>query len=134
MNGLTPVAGKVAPLIRLLASPVDGEVLGAARAIGRVLESGGLDFHDLAKALEEPAEPRVVVVYRDRERTAPREPEPGEHWRDLARRCLGHFGDLQPAERRFLKDLLSWRGKPTTKQMAWLLAIAEALGVDRRVA
>jgi hypothetical protein len=131
MTALAPVAPKLAPLVRMLGSPVDGEALAACRAIGRTLKTAGCDFHDLAKAIEGPAEPRVVVLYRDREPPARREPETGEHWRDMARRCLGHFGDLRPAERRFLQDIIRWRGKPTAKQMTWLLAIAEALGVDR---
>jgi hypothetical protein len=38
-------------LIALLGSDRDGEVLGAARAIGRLLASSGASFQDLAQAL-----------------------------------------------------------------------------------
>jgi hypothetical protein len=52
MSALAPVLPKLCPLVRMLGSPVDGEALNAARAIGRVLQSAGSDFHDLARALE----------------------------------------------------------------------------------
>lgn len=91
MCALTFTARKIAPLVRMLGSPVDGEALAACRAIGRTLDSVGRD------------------------------------WR------LEHLSDLRPVERRFLRDIKRWRGEPTPKQMKWLLAIAEALGVDRRV-
>jgi len=44
----SPVIGKLIPL---LASDHDGEVLAAARAIGRLLASKGRDWHDLAAAI-----------------------------------------------------------------------------------
>jgi hypothetical protein len=44
----SPVIGKLIPL---LASDHDGEVLAAARAIGRMLASNGGDWHDLAAAI-----------------------------------------------------------------------------------
>lgn len=52
MSALAPVFPKLRPLVRMLGSPIDGEALNAARAIGRVLQSAGSDFHDLARALE----------------------------------------------------------------------------------
>ena len=51
-NGLDLLAGKIAPLIQLLDSDVDGEVLNAARALKRVLASNGLDIHHLAERIE----------------------------------------------------------------------------------
>lgn len=62
MNGSVSVADKLGKLIPLLASPLDGEALGAARGIGRVLSGAGLTFHDLVAALDfensRPAEPQ----------------------------------------------------------------------------
>jgi hypothetical protein len=43
---------KVGSLIRLLSSPNDGEVLGAARGLVRTLESAGFDIHALATHVE----------------------------------------------------------------------------------
>jgi hypothetical protein len=45
------MAPRLRRLILLLASPHDGEALGATRAIGRFLDSAGLDFHALADAI-----------------------------------------------------------------------------------
>jgi hypothetical protein len=44
----TTLEEKVASLIRLFASERDGEVIAAARAIVRVMESTGKDIHALA--------------------------------------------------------------------------------------
>ena len=51
MSTLAPVLPKLCPLICMLGSSNDGETLNAARAIGRVLQSAGSDFHDLARCL-----------------------------------------------------------------------------------
>jgi hypothetical protein len=91
MNALAPVAPKLAPLLRLLASDNDGEALAAARAIGRVLAGAGLDHHALAAALADPSP------------TDPAGASPAATMlRDLrARRaCLTHY------ERRFIGDLI----------------------------
>lgn len=42
---------KLAPLIRMLGSPNDSEVIATARAIQRVLKATGADFNDLAEEL-----------------------------------------------------------------------------------
>lgn len=42
---------KLTKLLPMLASDQDGEVAGAARAIGRALSAENLDFHDLARVL-----------------------------------------------------------------------------------
>lgn len=46
---LPPIISKLIPL---LGSPVDGEALGAARAIERSLAAQKLDWHDLVQVLE----------------------------------------------------------------------------------
>jgi hypothetical protein len=48
----TMIRGKVAAMIRLLSSNQDGEVIGAARAMQRLLQSCGADIHALAEHLE----------------------------------------------------------------------------------
>lgn len=50
-------ADKLAKLIPLLASDHDGEVVSAARAIGRALKAANCDFHDIVKALSTAATP-----------------------------------------------------------------------------
>ncbi len=50
---MTPdLAARAAKLIRLLASDVDGEALGAARALQRMLVAVGSDLNELASAVE----------------------------------------------------------------------------------
>ena len=57
------IAPKIASLVRLVGSPIDGEALGAARAIGRTLAGAGRDLHWLAGRVEAGLEP--TIVYRD---------------------------------------------------------------------
>ena len=54
MNAVAPVAARLDPLIRRLASDKDGEVVACVRAIGRQLQKAGLSFHDLADRLTAP--------------------------------------------------------------------------------
>lgn len=66
-------AGKVARLVPLLGSPNDGEALGAARAIGRVLKASGEDWHRLAAELLHPAPAAILdQARRSRRERAPR--------------------------------------------------------------
>lgn len=59
---------KLAKLLPLLSSDQDGEVLGAARAIGRVLVATGVDWHALAALIEMPDE---LGTARDQARRSP---------------------------------------------------------------
>ena len=48
------IAPRIGSLLRMLASPADGEALNAARALGRTLSGVGLDLNDLADVIEHP--------------------------------------------------------------------------------
>lgn len=63
---LLPIS-KLQKLIPLLGSDQDGEVVAAARMIGRALKAADCDMHDLVKGLSN-GRPQVVekIVYRDR--------------------------------------------------------------------
>jgi hypothetical protein len=121
MNALSPVAPRIAKLIPRLATNHDGEVVTTVRAIERTLKTSGLDFHDLAGALERAPQTRTVIVYRDRE---PSEPQT---WHELAKWCGYHDnGRLKPHERDFVRDMadrLVCDGEPTERQGAWLRAL-----------
>src|SRR5262249_44173863 len=52
MNALTPIAGKLAKLLRMLSSNREQEVLAAAQALCRTLQSAGADIHALAAIVE----------------------------------------------------------------------------------
>lgn len=50
---------RVGQLVRLLASPHDGEVVAAAAALRRALAAVGADLNDLGDAIERPAEREI---------------------------------------------------------------------------
>lgn len=68
------LTARVAKLLPRLASDQNGEVAAVAAAIQRTLKSAGHDLHDLAEHVA--AEPRTVVVYRER----PAEPQHPSSW------------------------------------------------------
>ena len=47
----TGLKAKLAPLLRLQASDNDGERANASAAVGRLLKTHGLDWHDLTEVL-----------------------------------------------------------------------------------
>ena len=51
---LDTVMPKIAPLLRMLSSGADGEVLSAAHALLRVLAGAGLDIHALVERIVNP--------------------------------------------------------------------------------
>lgn len=111
-------------LIRMLASPVDGEVLTAARKLAIALKVDGHDFHDLADG-----KPWGAKSY------APPPPPPRER---SARETLAELLKLNPVrmrprEREFLERLTSWDGAFTEKQAAWLRRLEETY-LGRRAA
>ncbi len=55
------VLPRVGALVRMLGSPIDGEALGAARALGRTLQGVGADLHALADRIENPPAPVVIL-------------------------------------------------------------------------
>jgi hypothetical protein len=110
--------GRLLKLIPLLGSDASGELVASATAIGRLLKSVGLDWHDLAAAVE-----RGLV-------TPQIETSQISHWREVARTCLMAGGcHLSPAERDFLENIIRWPAQPSEKQTRWLDAIARALNV-----
>lgn len=107
-------AAKIAKLIPRLATEHDGEVVATVQAIGRTLQGGGKDFHDLAKAVQCPEGP------------APTPPSTPQNWAELCDFCLAFPEFLKPKEENFLRDIgprLIIGGNPTDKQATWLRAI-----------
>ena len=115
MTALTTIAPRLRKLLLMLSSSADGEVVGAARAIGRALQSVGADWHALAGLLTEPPQPRK----------APRPDDDAfaDDWRDMRQFCLDHDWLLRDREREFLTSIGDWRGTLTDKQFAWLASI-----------
>lgn len=120
------MAGRLCPLIGKLGSPHDGEVVSAARALGRLLDKQGANFNDLALALT--AEPVTRIVYRDRE------PGASDDWLEQAQWCAARAELLNEREADFVASMvriLRRRGtEPTRKQGDWLNSIYDKLRED----
>ncbi len=111
---LATVAPRIGQLIRLLGSDKDGEVVAAARALGRTLRSAGADFHVLAADIESLA--------------SKRRRHPADDWADTIRWLNANSHRLRAKERAFVHDMTVWDGEPTARQRAWLEALVERLG------
>jgi hypothetical protein len=138
-DALAPIAGRLAKLIRLLASDKNGELVAAVHAIKRTLESGGLDLHTLADGIEQSngkkfTEEEAREIYQrgvEDGRKAAEAPvnfstvgEPS--WNDIACECEANAARLSPREQEFVRDMCSWTvnsGTPTEKQAKWLRSI-----------
>jgi hypothetical protein len=101
-------APKLRKLLLMLSSNQDGEVISAARAIGRALQSANADWHDLAGRLLDPR---------------PSPPPPPLGWKAKRKFCLRHEHLLRPREHQFVLGLGNWDGDLTEKQEAWLSSI-----------
>ena len=117
-NTFTQIAPRLGALIRVLASPQDGEVLAAARAIGRVLKGVNSDFHALAETVENA--PHAVAPHAAR---AHGEPDT-INWTVMAKQLIA-TGRLSAREKEFVSDMVRWHGRPTEKQRNWLRALME---------
>ena len=148
---LTPIAGKLANLVRLLSSDRDGEVIAAARALARTLKNARTDIHALADQIEKPSNGRLSQAdmkrlydegYSDGLRVAENDRHgPGDFhnidgtpdWNEIALFCQRQNHRLRENERNFIDDMASgtvWH-EPTERQAKWLLSIFYKLGGRR---
>lgn len=147
MTDLTPIAGKLSMLVRMLSSDKDGEVLGAAAAIIRTLKSAGADIHSLADAIEKPnrklSEAAMKLIYDSGFQDGLAVAEKKQHgnddfrnvdgspcWEQITLFCQERDDRLRDNEREFVNDMagrVMWR-EPTPKQGKWLKSIFFRLG------
>jgi hypothetical protein len=134
-NALTPITDKVSKLIRLLSSDNDGEVLAAARALRRTLQTSGADLHTLAAAIEL-SDAVKLGLYKagfedDKRATEDAQPvsfhsvDGASNWHEMALWCQQHSNRLRTNECEFINDMASrtvWR-EPTEKQGKWVKSI-----------
>lgn len=108
MDALTTTASSISKLIPRLASDHDAEVVATARALERKLNAAGMDWHDLAAALDHP----------------PRDP-----WAEIAKWCHRNgAGRLKTHERAFVRDMATRLNfQPTERQAKWLRDIRDRL-------
>jgi hypothetical protein len=108
MTRLTEIVPRLKSLLLLLSSDRDGDVVAAARAVGRTLKSAGGDWHDLTDLLTAASAPR----HDDK-----------NDWRAMREFCALHGDLLTLREWDFVNSLQRWRGTITAKQRNWLEAI-----------
>lgn len=115
------LVAELRPLILLLSSDKDGEVLAAVRMIGRKLDKAGLDWHAFAASLDEPVGPSGE---RDAHRFA------GD-WLDVANHVVRNADELPEKDRSFalsIHGIIARGWAPTEKQARWLRALFERTG------
>jgi hypothetical protein len=106
-------------LLLMLSSNHPGEVAAAAAAIGRTLKAAGTDWHALASGLlTEAPQPRSQRWRRDNDTD-----DAADRWREMHEFCAERIELLRSREQEFIESLGEWRGRPTDKQLAWLVAI-----------
>jgi hypothetical protein len=146
MNALTPIAGKLAKLLRMLSSNREHEVVAAAQALCRTLESTGTDIHALAAIVEHGGElnqAEMRKLYDAGYQAGARAVESKQHgngdfhnvdgtpaWNEIALFCQQNNDRLRENERTFVNDMAArtvWR-EPSPKQEKWLRSIFYRLG------
>jgi hypothetical protein len=123
MAGL-PQAVRLGKLIRLLSSDKDGEALGAARALARVLAEAGADFHHLAEIVETHWSAPIVVDLFEQHRDPPAK-QSTKPWQLEAEQLLKYREVLLGSrELDFLQNMKQSRTAPTAAQEKWMRDIA----------
>lgn len=126
MADLSPTpADKLRRLIPRLASDSDGEVLATVAAIRRTLARAGIDLHDLAARLTDPARPCPEPPRRQ----PSRDPESAEALAEAASWLRREaWGRLTEKQRDFVVSahgLLKAGQSLSPRQRAWLLGLLE---------
>lgn len=140
MNQRVAIPHKITRIIPLMGSPVDGEALGACRAVGRVLEHSGLTYRDLAQAIptargyEQPVSMGPTPAYQpSRRKVSVFTPAQAAHHRRMALWCRNNErGRLTPREREFIANVASWRRELSVGQADWLTDITDRLEQEDR--
>jgi hypothetical protein len=99
-------AERLTQLVLMLSSTHDGEVVNAARAIGRLLDAERVDWHMLASGVCTPRPDRTNDDHYS-----------GMQWRSAAEFCAGHMDLLNDWEQDFIEGMLKWRRSPSQKQL-----------------
>jgi len=140
-GALAPIADKVGKLLRtMLSTDKDGEVVAAAQALRRVVQSAGMDLHTFTRAIEKPdgaiSEADLKHIYDTGFADGLRKAEQAQHadnddfrdidddHREVAQRLLNSSAPLTAKQREFLRDMTHWRGRPTARQREWLAGLA----------
>jgi len=130
------VRKRLSQLMPMLSSTNAGECAAAAGAIGRLLSTHGLDWHDLTAAV---AEPTGEARYKP-EPPPRREPPPpqghnltAQEVKDLVQAILSHHHFLNERSKAFLAGQLEraryGRVLFSDKQWKWLMDLTQQAGI-----
>jgi hypothetical protein len=113
-----PTPKRISKLLRLLSTPLDGEALGAVRALQRVLADAGANFHHLADIVEANWRAQVVDLFGKSEPKL-------KPWQQQAAELLKYPEVLLGGrERNFVGNMRKSRYAPTALQEKWMNDIA----------
>jgi len=118
---------KIVAIIPRLGSDHDGEIVAAAKAIGRKLAVAKCGFVDLANALSSQA---PIASARTSRRASP-----APRWKNVAIQCAQYgVGILSERELQFVDSLVRLKScrNLSEKQASWLTAIHEKLMMKQR--
>ena len=142
MNQRVAIPSKVAKVMPLMGSPVDGEALNAVRAVGRILKHSGLTYQDLAQAIPTKDINLVYIVHEvdrppayqpSRRKIYTFTPNQSANHRQMALWCRdADQGRLSRREREFITNVVSWRRELTIAQADWLTDITDRLEQEGR--
>lgn len=99
---------RLARILELLGSPVDGEVLAAARTASRLLRENWLEWRDVLREPEPIQQVGAHQIWPEDDRSAEAvalEPPIGGTWLQTLRRLCAERAGLTPAENRWLDRL-----------------------------
>jgi hypothetical protein len=144
---LAPIADQLKPLIRLLSSNQDGEVVAAARALNRLLKANGSDIHAIADSVGQAngklTEAEMRKLYDAGFEAGVHAVENKRHgdedfhntdgtpsWHAIAVWCQRHDDRLRDNERQFINTVAARTAyrEPTAKEEKWLRSIFLRLG------
>jgi hypothetical protein len=112
-QGVSPkIASRIGQLLRLsLSATIPGEAFAALAAIKRTI-----DLHVLADAVEIGLKTPTPPAVDDAD------------WQRLARACRDRGDLLSQKEARFVTVILTYRKRPSERQLKWLADIAARVG------
>jgi hypothetical protein len=115
---------RLAKLIRLLSSNVDGEVLAAVAAIERALKSSGKSWHDLAETIVD-----KIIIF-EVQKQAVETNSIANNYIEAAKWLLEKDKDLKIYEREFIFAMkqrfeFDENFKPSQKQINWFTMIVQ---------
>ena len=133
MGALTPsLAGEIARMIPLLASPILAERDATLGGIRRKLEGHGADFFVLAEHIAAPTIPVPFYSYSARRSTPSKGPAVAMRHLGMIRQCRARAASLSAWEREFVSDIesrVAGGSAPTERQREKLSQIARRLGI-----